>query len=102
MPLGSAPKRGKGRCIVPFPTQHKKVCVVKCHPIETQIQLPDYLYEEVIRVAKEREMSLAEVMRQGIEYMSNTYPPLSHTADCPPLNPGTSATVCYQLKHGVI
>ena len=40
----------------------------------TQIQLPDALYEEVKRVAREREMSLAEVVRLGLEYITRAYP----------------------------
>lgn len=39
-----------------------------------QIQLPDTLYEEVKRVAREREMSLAEVVRLGLEYVKRAYP----------------------------
>lgn len=45
--------------------------------IKTQIQLPDFLYREVKRVAREREMSLAEVLRRGVEYITRVYPPLS-------------------------
>ena len=44
--------------------------------IKTQIQLPDYLYREAKRVAQEREMSLAEVLRRGVEYITRVYPPL--------------------------
>ena len=44
--------------------------------IKTQIQLPDSLYYEAKRVAKEREMSLAEVLRRGVEYITRVYPPL--------------------------
>ena len=47
--------------------------------IKTQVQLPDELYKEARRIARERQMSLAEVMRRGIEYMSQVYPPLSST-----------------------
>ena len=42
--------------------------------VRTQIQLPDALYEEVKRVAREREMSLAEVVRRGVEYITRAYP----------------------------
>ena len=42
--------------------------------IRTQIQLPDELYREVKRVAREREMSLAEVLRRGAEQMVAQYP----------------------------
>jgi hypothetical protein len=45
--------------------------------IKTQVRLPDELYREAKRIAREREMSLAEVVRRGIEYMASVYPPLS-------------------------
>ena len=41
----------------------------------TQIQLPEPLYEEVKRVARARDVSLTEVLRQGAEYMVRIYPP---------------------------
>ena len=47
--------------------------------IKTQIQLPDCLYREAKRVAEEREMSLAEVFRRGVEYITRVYPPLIAT-----------------------
>jgi hypothetical protein len=43
--------------------------------VKTQIQIPDPLYDEAKRVAKEREMSFAEVVRRGIEYIVERYPP---------------------------
>jgi hypothetical protein len=46
---------------------------------KTQIQLPDALYREAKRVAKEREISLAEVMRRGLEYITRVYPPMKPT-----------------------
>ena len=45
--------------------------------MRTQIQLPQALYEEVKRVAREREMSVAEVVRRGVEYITRTYPPVA-------------------------
>jgi len=42
--------------------------------IKTQVQIPDELYRNAKRIAKEREWSLAEVMRRGLEYMSKAYP----------------------------
>ncbi len=45
--------------------------------IKTQIQLPDALYREAKRVAEEREMSLAEVVRRGLEYITQAYPALA-------------------------
>jgi len=47
--------------------------------IKTQIQLPDRLYREAKRVAEEREISLAEVLRRGVEYITRVYPPLNAT-----------------------
>lgn len=42
--------------------------------IRTQIQLPEPLYREVQRVAREREWSIAEVMRRGAEAVTRAYP----------------------------
>ena len=42
--------------------------------IRTQIQLPDELYREVKRVAAEREMSLAELVRRGLETLLSRFP----------------------------
>ncbi len=55
--------------------------------IKTQVQLPDELYKEAKRVAREREISLAEVMRRGIEYITSVYPPLCSTQDWSPPEP---------------
>lgn len=44
--------------------------------IKTQVQLPEGLYREAKRVAREREISLAEVMRRGLEYVVRVYPPI--------------------------
>jgi hypothetical protein len=44
--------------------------------IKTQVQLPDALYREAKRVAREREISLAEVLRRGVEYIVRVYPPI--------------------------
>lgn len=41
---------------------------------KTQIQLPEPLYGEVKRVARERDWSLAEVLRRGAEYVVRCYP----------------------------
>ena len=48
--------------------------------VKTQIQLPDRLYREAKRVAAERELSLAEVLRRGVEYIARVYPPLTAEA----------------------
>ncbi len=42
--------------------------------IKTQIQLPDELYHQAKAIAKQREWSLAEVIRRGIEHMTTLYP----------------------------
>jgi predicted CopG family antitoxin len=42
--------------------------------IKTQIQIPDELYRRAKQVAKEREMSFAEVTRRGLEYITSVYP----------------------------
>ena len=41
---------------------------------KTQIQLPDPLYQEVKRVAREQDWSLAEVLRRGAEYVVRCHP----------------------------
>lgn len=41
--------------------------------VRIQIQLPDALYAEVTRVAREREMPLAEVVRSGVEYITGAH-----------------------------
>ncbi|MDZ4816613.1 MAG: hypothetical protein SGI71_10140 [Verrucomicrobiota bacterium] len=47
--------------------------------IKTQIQLPDELYRKAKAIAKQREWSLAEVVRRGIEYMTVAYPVAKET-----------------------
>lgn len=42
----------------------------------TQIQLPDPLYREVKRVARELDWSIAEVLRRGAETVVRAYPPI--------------------------
>jgi hypothetical protein len=42
--------------------------------IRTQVQLPDELYGEAKRLAEEQEISLAEVVRRGLEHMIRIYP----------------------------
>jgi hypothetical protein len=43
--------------------------------VRTQVQLPDELYREAKRVAAEQEITLAEVVRRGLEHMLRIYPP---------------------------
>ena len=45
----------------------------------TQIQLPDALYAQAKRLAEREEMSLAELVRRGLEHMVRVY-----RADEPP------------------
>lgn len=45
--------------------------------IKTQVQLPDELYHKAKQIAAEREWSLAEVMRRGLEHMVRACPPTS-------------------------
>ena len=45
--------------------------------IRTQIQLPEPLYREVQRVAREQEWSIAEVLRRGAETVTRVYPAAS-------------------------
>jgi hypothetical protein len=42
--------------------------------IRTQVQLPNDLYEKAKRFSREREMSLAEVVRRGLEQLLDRYP----------------------------
>lgn len=42
--------------------------------IKTQVQLPDQLYYRAKAIAEQREWSLAEVVRRGLEYMALAYP----------------------------
>jgi len=39
-----------------------------------QVQLPDELYHTAKAIAEQREWSLAEVVRRGMEYMAIAYP----------------------------
>ena len=42
--------------------------------VRTQIQLPDALYARVKRVAEQREISLAELVRRGLEAILDQLP----------------------------
>ena len=42
--------------------------------MKTQIQIPDQLYQQAKAIAEQREWSLAEVFRRGIEQMTRLYP----------------------------
>ncbi len=43
--------------------------------IKTQVQIPDELFERAKQVARARECSFAEVVRRGLEYMTEINPP---------------------------
>lgn len=47
--------------------------------IKTQVQLPDQLYYKAKAIAEQREWSLAEVVRRGLEYMALAYPVIETT-----------------------
>lgn len=55
--------------------------------IRTQIQLPDELYREAKRIAAEQEISLAEVLRRGLEHMQRIYPLRPHDGPWHPPEP---------------
>ena len=41
--------------------------------VRTQIQLPDALYSQAKRLAERQELSLAELVRRGLEHMLRDY-----------------------------
>jgi hypothetical protein len=43
--------------------------------VKTQVQIPDHLYHETKRIARDYEMSFAEVVRRGLEQVAVKYPP---------------------------
>ena len=49
--------------------------------IRTQVQLPNELYRDAKRIAEEHEMTLAEVVRRGLEHMVRVYPRRDALAD---------------------
>ncbi len=55
--------------------------------IRTQIQLPDPLYRDVQRVARQQDWSMAEVIRRGAESVVRAYPPCKQTSDSVGLPP---------------
>ncbi len=66
--------------------------------VRTQIQIPDKLYGELKRICSERELSLAEIARRGLEYMVKVCPPVGDAGtpkwELPvPLNLGGSPLV---------
>jgi hypothetical protein len=63
-------------CGVPFPelTLNLQCCIIYIMT-RTQIQLPDVLYAQAKKLAELREISLAELVRNGLEYMLNVSAP---------------------------
>ncbi len=43
--------------------------------IKTQVQIPDELFQRAKEVAARKEWSFAELVRRGLEYMTETNPP---------------------------
>jgi hypothetical protein len=43
--------------------------------IKTQVQIPDELFRQAKKVAAEKEWSFAEIVRRGLEYMTNVNRP---------------------------
>lgn len=73
---------------------------------KTQIQLPDDLYRQVKRFAAEREWSMAETFRRGVEQLLDVYPkkptPRDEWSLPAPRNLGwrnVSASGMHQLAH---
>jgi len=42
--------------------------------VKTQVQIPDALFEKAKQVAASKEWSFAEIVRRGLEYMTETNP----------------------------
>jgi len=70
--------------------------------IRTQIQLPDDVYRRAKLVAEAREISLAELMRRGLEYMLSVYAPADTPEDWQPPRPrrmGWTGLSALELKE---
>lgn len=68
----------------------------------TQIQLPDELYKRAKAFAAERELSLAEITRRGIELFLARFPqgePESKKWQLPRINGGGSKVPLNQLHN---
>ena len=71
--------------------------------IRTQVQIPDELYERAKRFSRERELSLAEVVRRGLELFLDRYPaePLSEEAWVLPTFDGGGILVPLEELHDI-
>jgi hypothetical protein len=49
--------------------------------VKTQVQIPDHLHREAKRIARQYEMSFAEVVRRGLERLVPSYPPRGESAE---------------------
>ena len=73
--------------------------------VKTQVQIPEDLFAEAKRVANEREMSFAEVVRRGLEIVVDRYPPLRSAGEWHPVKPmrlgwrGLSADQLRELAY---
>jgi hypothetical protein len=65
---------------------------------KTQVQIPDHLYNEAKRIAKEYEMSFAEVVRRGLERVVPAYPPRPISQEWTPPTPRKLG--CRRLTAG--
>ena len=48
--------------------------------IKTQVQIPDELFDRAKQVAAAKEWSFAEIVRRGLEYMTQANPPARQPA----------------------
>jgi hypothetical protein len=55
--------------------------------VRAQIQLPDPLYKEVQRIARQQNWSIAEVIRRGAEAVVRSYPADKRDAETPAMPP---------------
>lgn len=70
--------------------------------IRTQIQLPDELYRRAKEVAKQREISLAEMTRRGLEiFLDRISQRVSPTAWEPPQIDGGGICVPLKTLHAI-
>ena len=65
--------------------------------IKTQVQIPDHLYTAAKRVAADYEMSFAEVVRRGLERVTQEYASKPKSRNWAPPKP--EALGCYPLSN---
>ena len=64
--------------------------------IKTQIQIPDHLYTAAKRVAADYEMSFAEVVRRGLERITEEFPRKARPGTWAP--PSPEVLGCHPLS----